>query len=101
MSTRFTIWCETCEVAGPHIRRHHSRAIFMQEGSARFFPMSVEEEAEREWGSFLIEHEFCDLRLRYELQSALAREKREREKAEKLRPTHELMDDGSLRPLAD
>lgn len=99
MSTRFTIWCDTHEVAGPHIRRHHNTAIFMESDSARFFPESNPGDAADDWGDFLIEHEFCDLRLRYELQSALAREERERAKLELVKPTHELMPDGSLRPL--
>ncbi|HSE46094.1 MAG TPA: hypothetical protein VLA89_12280 [Gemmatimonadales bacterium] len=99
MSTRFTIWCETHEVAGPHIRRHHQGAFLLGESTARFFPALDKEQASRDWGGFLIEHEFCDLRLRYELARALAREKREREEAEARKPTHELMEDGSLRPL--
>lgn len=93
MSTRFTIWCETCDVHGPHIRRHHSRAIFMEQGSARFFPVSVEEDAELEWGSFLIEHEYHTLLLKTEFNPNA------KPPPEPPGPTHELMADGSLRPL--
>lgn len=71
----------------------------MQEASARFFPVSVEEEAEREWGGFLIEHEYCELRLERELYQKLARQEQERQRIEASKPTHQLMDDGSLRPL--
>lgn len=93
MSTRFTVWCDTHEVAGPHIRRQHRRAILMQTESARFFPISLDEQADRDWGSFLIEHEYCDLRLKYEYNPNKSKP------PEPPKPTHELMPDGSLREL--
>ena len=94
MSTRFTLWCDTCEVPGPHVRRHHRTAILMQEATPRFFPVNKEDAAADEWGRFLIEHEYCDLRLRYEYNPNRAPDPPARE------PTHELMADGSLRPLS-
>lgn len=93
MSTRFTIWCESCGEAGPHIRRHHRRAMFMQQDSARFFPISLDEKADLEWGGFLIEHEYCDLRLLYEYNPNRPPEPEPR------RPTHVLQDDGSLKEI--
>ena len=65
----------------------------MQEKSARFFPASDGDEAAREWGGFLIEHEYCDLRLRYEYNP------NKKPPPEPPGPTHQLMKDGSLRPL--
>ena len=67
MSTRFTIYCEDHEVAGPHIRRHHKGAYLLAGNTARFFPDYEPNQASDDWGGFLTEHEFCDLRLKYEL----------------------------------
>lgn len=100
MSTRFTIYCESCDEIGPHIRRHHSGALLQEEDVPRFFGISDKDEASRDWGGFLIEHEFCDLRLRRELAQQLARQKREQERIAALpKPTHEMLEDGSLREL--
>ena len=103
MSTRFTIFCVDHEVPGPHIRRHHSGALLMAEGTARFFPTHDEDQASSDWGSFLIEHEYCELRLEYErtrrlVGEAQARE-RQREWEEATKPTHRLLPDGNLEAL--
>lgn len=67
MSTRFTIHCNTHDVYGPHIRRHHRGAFLLARDTPRFFLNEVnEQDASDDWGAFLIEHEFCDIRLRYE-----------------------------------
>lgn len=99
MSTRFTVLCNTCEVAGPHIRRHHDKGILMEEGSARFFSVSEDEQAARDWGGFLIEHEYHELTLETEYHSKLARQEQERAREEAQKSTHQLMPDGSLELL--
>lgn len=103
MSTSFTIYCETCEVAGPKMRRHHQRGILMEKKSARFFPDSDPEKAELDWGAFLIEHEYHELLLQHEWERQMARLWQERAKAEAAaearRPTHELLEDGSIAPI--
>jgi len=63
MSTRFTIWCEIHEVGGPHIRRHHEGAVLHAADVPRLFPTNDPDQASDDWGGFLIEHEFCQLRL--------------------------------------
>lgn len=93
MSTRFTIYCNTCDEAGPHIRRQHDKAILMEEQSARFFPDSDNDQAMRDWGGFLIEHEYHELSMRTEYRPPKPSE------PEVNRNTHMLMEDGSLKPL--
>jgi hypothetical protein len=96
VSARFTLYCETHEVPGPHIRRHFFkqgvRGILQTEDTPRFFPAYEPDAGSEAWGSFLCEHEFCELRLIYEWRPP-------RPVEEPPGPTHELMDDGSLRPL--
>lgn len=95
MSTRFIITCETCDVDGPYIRRRHSRGILEQESAAKWFPRVDHEQAVAEWGEFLFEHEYHDLRLYTE------RYKRQQKQPSPpvQKPTHILLSDGSLEEI--
>jgi hypothetical protein len=74
VSARFTIVCDTCEEAGPHIRRQFFkqgvRALMQTTDTARFFDGSDPDEASEEWGSFLTVHEYHELRLATEWRPA-------------------------------
>ena len=77
MSTVFTIWCDTCEVAGPNIRRHHDGALLLQTDVPRFFPVGDKEQASLDWGAFLIAHEWHDIRLMTERHQQVTRAEQE------------------------
>lgn len=98
MSTSFTLYCETCEEAGPPIRRHHDKGVLLQQRSVRFFPSYEPEQGALDWGSFLIEHEYHDLRLIHEYDRVIARREQERQKAEAeaAKPRYRLLDNGGL-----
>jgi hypothetical protein len=62
VSAVFQVFCQTCETSGPKIRRTAGlRAVLCPiDGPAT---KERREEAADEWGSFLSEHEFHQLRL--------------------------------------
>ena len=96
MSTRFTIICDSCDEVGPHIRRQFFkqgvRALMQTTDTARFFDAAEPDDAFEEWGSFLVEHEYHELRLATEWRPP--REIPEKEK----KPVYQLMPDGSVGP---
>lgn len=98
MSTRFTLWCETHEIPGPHIRcqffKQGLRGILQEEDVPRFFGQHDEDLASEAWGQFLLEHEWCEVFIEREFSRRLRPPE-----PEPPGPTHELMPDGSLRPL--
>lgn len=97
MSTRFTLYCQDHEVPGPHIRcqffKQGLHGILQEDDVPRFFGQHDPDLASQQWGEFLLEHEWCDVSVEREWRPPLPAE------APRV-PTHELMDDGSLRPLS-
>lgn len=63
MSTRFTVYCQTCEEVGPHIRRHHNGALLLAGDVPRFFHTVEPDKASDDWGAFLLKHEYHELEL--------------------------------------
>lgn len=61
MSTHFTVRCDIHDVSGPDIRRSAGATVFMPSGDSM-----DEDDAREEWAEFLIEHEWCELRLKRE-----------------------------------
>lgn len=92
MSTRFTVFCETCDEVGPHIRRHHRGAFLLAADSARFFPTVDPDQAVNDWGEFLSNHAYHELALVTEYRRPGP------PKPEAL-PTHRLLADGSLEEI--
>ncbi len=70
MSAHWTVYCATCEVFGPDIRR--SGGVHLSGKWPRFHPdFDRDKEPENsdvqgQWGTFLLEHEWHRLELRHE-----------------------------------
>ncbi len=60
MSTHFDLWCDTCQVFGPEIRRSGGTTLVVRTETGF-------ESGADAWTKFLIEHEFCFLILRREV----------------------------------
>lgn len=64
MSTHFTIYCETDDVMGPQVRRGAGGVgLLTSTGEAYESALPEPPDTQGSWAHFLIEHEFCELRL--------------------------------------
>jgi hypothetical protein len=64
--------CETHEVDGPQLARTAGGMLFTGAAEDRGTPRADGDAAMAHWAEFLIEHEYCELRLAHERRERLA-----------------------------
>ncbi len=63
MSTHFNVYCETCEVSGPHIARSAGNTKLLAPVPSGFLGG---DNAALAWARFLVDHEYHELTLKHE-----------------------------------